>query len=189
MNEVKDYPPYLDYPKSYTASADEHKHKIKTSFARIVVEGTPEKPYYNIEYFDPTDKEYHIGFGSYYLDNVFNWFAEEFEITESHTDTDTDCISRAALLDRYDAEHVGPPGRARELMVTAPAANVVPAVELEDLRAKYHALVAEKDKNSGDVAETYTTGYRYGHRNGQIELLQQILGIFDGVSEPEETNE
>lgn len=59
----------------------------------------------------------------------------------------------------------------------------------EDLRAKYQALVAEKDKNSGDAAETYTTGYRYGHRNGQIELLQQILGICDGVSEPEETNE
>lgn len=70
-----------------------------------------------------------------------------------------------------------------------PAADVAPAVELEDLRAKYQALVAEKDKNSGDTAETYTTGYRHGHRNGQIELLQQILGIFDDVSEPEETNE
>lgn len=69
------------------------------------------------------------------------------------------------------------------------AADVAPTVELEDLRAKYQALVAEKDKNSGDTAETYTTGYRYGHRNGQIELLQQILGIFDGVSELEETNE
>ena len=70
-----------------------------------------------------------------------------------------------------------------------PAADVAPAVELVDLRAKYQALVAEKAKNNGDTAETYTTGYRYGHRNGQIELLQQILGIFDGVSEPEETNE
>lgn len=68
-------------------------------------------------------------------------------------------------------------------------ALVVETAELENLRAKYQTLVAEKDKNSGDAAETYTTGYRYGHRNGQIELLQQILGIFDGVSEPEETNE
>lgn len=68
-------------------------------------------------------------------------------------------------------------------------ALVMDTTELEDLRAKYQALVAEKAKNSGDTAETYTTGYRYGHRNGQIELLQQILGIFDGVSEPEETNE
>lgn len=70
-----------------------------------------------------------------------------------------------------------------------PAADVAPAVELEDLRAKYQALVAEKAKNSGDTAETYTTGYRYGHRNGQIELLQQILGICDGASKPEEANE
>lgn len=68
-------------------------------------------------------------------------------------------------------------------------ALVMDTTELEDLRAKYQALVAEKDKNSGDAAETYTTGYRYGHRNGQIELLQQILDICDGVSEPEETNE
>jgi hypothetical protein len=67
-----------------------------------------------------------------------------------------------------------------------PAADVAPAVELEDLRAKYQSLVAEKDKNSGDTAETYTTGYRYGHRNGQIELLQQILNICDSTSEPEE---
>lgn len=95
-------------------------------------------------------------------------------------------IEREALLARYDAEHVGSPGRARELIVTAPAADVVPAVELEDLRAKYQSLVAEKDKNSGDTAETYTTGYRYGHRNGQIELLQQILNICDSTSEPEE---
>lgn len=63
---------------------------------------------------------------------------------------------------------------------------VVDTTELENLRAKYQALVAEKDKNSGDTAETYITGYRYGHRNGQIELLQQILNICDSTSEPEE---
>lgn len=64
-------------------------------------------------------------------------------------------------------------------------ALVMDTTELEDLRAKYQSLVAEKDRNSGDVAETYTAGYRYGHRNGQIELLQQILNICDGVSESE----
>ena len=69
--------------------------------------------------------------------------------------------------------------------VVADVALVVDTTELEDLRAKYQALVAEKAKNNGDTTETYTTGYRYGHRNGQIELLQQILDICDGVSEPE----
>ena len=51
-----------------------------------------------------------------------------------------------------------------------PAADVAPAVELEDLRAKYQALVAEKAKNSGDTAETYTTGYRYGHKIGRAHV-------------------
>ena len=69
--------------------------------------------------------------------------------------------------------------------VVADVALVMDTTELEDLRAKYQALVAEKAKNSGDTVETYTTGYRYGHRNGQIELLQQILDICDGVSETE----
>jgi hypothetical protein len=58
------------------------KHeKIKTHFARIVVGGTAEKPCYGILYFDPSDGKYHQGFGSYVLEYVFNWLAEEFEIT------------------------------------------------------------------------------------------------------------
>ena len=55
-------------------------NKIKTHFAKIIVSGTAEKPYYDILYFDPTDREYHIGFGSYYLEYVFKWLSEEFEI-------------------------------------------------------------------------------------------------------------
>lgn len=30
---------------------------------------------------------------------------------------------------------------------------------------------------TGDEKETYTTGYRNGHRNGQIELLKYILNV------------
>ena len=58
-------------------------NKIKTHFARIVVGGTAEKPYYDILYFDPADGEYHIGFGSFYLEYVFKWLSEEFEIVEN----------------------------------------------------------------------------------------------------------
>lgn len=61
--------------------------------------------------------------------------------------------------------------------VVSDVALVMDTTELEDLRAKYREYVAGKDKNSGDVAETYITR--------QIELLQQILDIFDGVSESE----
>ena len=77
-----------DYISREAASADERKHKIKTQFARIVVGGTPEKPYYNIWYFDPADGKCHIGFSSYRLDYVFRWLAEEFEVTEPCADVE-----------------------------------------------------------------------------------------------------
>ena len=56
------------------------KHKIRTPFAHIIVNGTPQSPYYNILYLDPADGEYHIGFGSFNLSNVFKWLIEEFEL-------------------------------------------------------------------------------------------------------------
>lgn len=74
-----------DYISREAATAGSDRNKIKTPFARIVVGGTPEKPYYNIWYFDPADGKCHIGFGSYRLDYVFRWLAEEFEVTEPHT--------------------------------------------------------------------------------------------------------
>ena len=52
-------------------------------------------------------------------------------------------------------------------------------VEIIDLRAKYQSLVLEKEKNSGDAPDTYNAGYCDGHRDGQIELLELILGIYD----------
>ncbi len=75
-----------DYISREAATAGSDRNKIKTPFARIVVGGTPEKPCYNIWYFDQTDGECHIGFGSYCLGNVFNWLAEEFEVTEPRAD-------------------------------------------------------------------------------------------------------
>lgn len=77
-----------DYISREAASADESKHKMKTSFAKIIVGGTPEKPYYHIWYFDPADKEFHIGFGSYRLDYVFRWLAEKFDVIEPCADVE-----------------------------------------------------------------------------------------------------
>ena len=64
------------------AAEKRNEHKIKTPYARIYVSGTPEKPYYGITYFDLTDGEMHSGFGSYSLDFVFKWFAEEFDVAK-----------------------------------------------------------------------------------------------------------
>lgn len=56
--------------------------KIKTNYAEITAGGDPQKPYFSIRYFDPTDREYHYGLGSYDIKNVFKWLEEEFEIVD-----------------------------------------------------------------------------------------------------------
>ena len=68
-----------------SADACNKKDKIKTNFAKIFVSGSAEKPYYNILYFDPVDKNYCVGFGSFYLPYVFKWLSEEFEIEDELT--------------------------------------------------------------------------------------------------------
>lgn len=72
-------------PERDMQSADvlARKNKIKTNFAKIFVSGSAEKPYYNILYFDPVDKNWHVGYGSFYLSYVFKWLSEEFEIEDA----------------------------------------------------------------------------------------------------------
>ena len=60
----------------------ENIDKIKVSSAEIVVHGTKDKPYYEIEYFDLSDNEMHIGFSSCKLDIVFGYLEKYFEIVE-----------------------------------------------------------------------------------------------------------
>lgn len=56
--------------------------KEKVSSAEIIVTGTADKPYYEIKYYDLSDRKYHIGYSSYDLGNVFGWLKECFEIVE-----------------------------------------------------------------------------------------------------------
>ncbi len=58
------------------------KTKIKTPMARIMVSGTAQNPYFDILYFNPSDKKFHVGFGSFSLEYVFKWLTEEFEIID-----------------------------------------------------------------------------------------------------------
>ena len=59
------------------------KTKRKTNFARIIVSGTAEKPYYDIMWFDYMDGQYHIGYGSYNLNFVFQWLSDCFEVEDA----------------------------------------------------------------------------------------------------------
>ena len=60
--------------------------KIKTPLAQIIVEQYHGKEYYDILWIDTKSWDFHIGYGSYNLEFVRKWLAEEFEIVESAAD-------------------------------------------------------------------------------------------------------
>ena len=60
--------------------------KIKTPLAQIIVEQYHGKEYYDILWLDTKSWDFHIGYGSYNLEFVRKWLAEEFEIVESAAD-------------------------------------------------------------------------------------------------------
>ena len=69
--------------QTYTGgTADE---KIKTHFARIIVTGKTDKPYYEIMYYDPEDKMFHIGYSSYDL-GIVKGFLERYFVVEGIND-------------------------------------------------------------------------------------------------------
>ena len=68
--------------KTLQSEHDNYKKKHKVKSAEIVVRKIDEKPYYEIKYFDLSDNEYHIGYGSYKLEYVFDWLEHCFEIVE-----------------------------------------------------------------------------------------------------------
>lgn len=57
--------------------------KIKVTSAEIIVRGTVDKPYYEIKYREVGNIQFHIGYSSYKLDNVFEWLKECFEIVST----------------------------------------------------------------------------------------------------------
>lgn len=83
-----------------SGGTEQTKHKIRTPFAQPTVSGSAERPYYSILYLDPTDGEYHVGFGSFYLGNVFKWLKEEFEIIRG----EPPAIKSIPVKDLYDEE-------------------------------------------------------------------------------------
>lgn len=63
-----------------TTTIDEERTKVDK--AMIIVAGTKEKPYFEILYHE-IGKEYdNIGFGSYDLNNVFDWKEQYLEVVK-----------------------------------------------------------------------------------------------------------
>ena len=81
--------------------------KIKTHFAEIIVTGTALKPYYSIMWYDPADRNFHVGYSSYKLLYVFKWLREEFEIVEKPQKAAAikiDTVVRCAQCESYDRD-------------------------------------------------------------------------------------
>lgn len=70
--------------------------------------------------------------------------------------------------------------RALRILHAYKTIDAVPVAQLREMLSNL-----EKMCRGGDEGETYTTGYRNGHHNGQIELLRYILQVPDGTSEDE----
>ena len=56
--------------------------KVKVDSLEIIVTGKKEKPYFEIKYREVGNKHYNIGYGSYDLNNVFDWKNECFELVK-----------------------------------------------------------------------------------------------------------
>ena len=60
--------------------------RIKTHFAKVIVDIIEGKAYYSILYFDPRDGEFHIGYSSYAIENALGWLREHFELIDGSID-------------------------------------------------------------------------------------------------------
>lgn len=56
--------------------------KLTTNHAKIIMRKIGDRPYFEIEYFNPKDNQYHVGYGSYNREYVEEWLDKYFSITE-----------------------------------------------------------------------------------------------------------
>lgn len=76
MFEILGY--QLNVIKAKEEKVEMNDNENPKTFLRIVVNGTKEKSYYEIEYLDK-DGNLHTGYSSYDLNNVWEWKETEFE--------------------------------------------------------------------------------------------------------------
>ena len=119
--------------ETMTTTDDKQKEKIKTPFAKVIVDGRGANSYFSILYFDPTDKDFNIGYSSYYLNYVFNWLNEEFEIVEDGNSTLTALrpVSREQVekVWRGEWKHYLPPLGAGDVQCRCTRCGRTPDVE------------------------------------------------------------
>ena len=60
--------------------------KVNAINPEIVVHGTLEKPYYEVQYYNVDDNAWHIGYSSYDLSIVCGYIRDYFNIVEQDAD-------------------------------------------------------------------------------------------------------
>lgn len=93
---------------------------------------------------------------------------------------DNEAITRLA---EYEGSGLSPDEVQELAKAKADGRLVVLPCKVGELMEKYRELT---ESEGADEAETYTTGYRNGHRNGQTELLAYLLQIDTGCREAAE---
>ena len=150
--------------------------KIKVSSAEIVVNGTKEKPYFEIKYFDLSDNEMHIGFSSYKLDVVFGYLEKYFDIAEGNSESEQnnnhilgDLISRKDLL-----------GTERLLMTDIVENNEVAKYILEQVLYDIeHAETAfDKEKVIEELKSWEKASHNAGIQSTYAELDNKASGYY-----------
>ena len=75
----------------------------------IVTKDMHGKVYYQIQYYDVDDRTWHIGYGSYYLNNVQEWFNTELNIVDTDVDIQpvVDTENMAIVSDEFICKKCG----------------------------------------------------------------------------------
>ena len=92
------------------------------------------------------------------------------------------CERNEALieLEAYRATGLSPERVAELAWVKSEGRLLALPCTVSDLEIMFEMVILAREP---DKRETYTSGYRSGHRNGRIELLRYILQRPDGASQ------
>lgn len=63
-------------------SCEKVVEKTKVDLLEMIVTGTADKPYYKLKYHELGTDVICIGYGSYFIENVFEWKNEYFELVK-----------------------------------------------------------------------------------------------------------
>lgn len=146
-------------------SKNEQK-KILVDDLNIIVTGTKEKPYYQIQYHEhgSAPDHYDVGFGSYYLDNVFQWKEECFEISPR--------LSKKATTNEDLLDHLQEVEIAIACQVTA-------------MSTLFHLLNAHTDQIGLDAEEQSLITCGLSAMTGCINTLVQKSDLVRRIEEKE----